>query len=139
MYSIVRIGEIFLNLLNNNGLFQITTQKISEIKKKLKIKEKEIEASKILLGKLIENKERVKYINNKEIEDVISTTKLNYKEYKDKIEILLIYKEIINNSHNKEEIKNIMNNYNKIYERCEDIFEKIMSDITIIYLHIHQG
>ena len=133
MSSIINIGEIFLNLLNSNGLFQLTSKKKSTIKKKIEKKEKEIQTSKLILEKLIESEEKVKYLNSKEIEEILNTTKLNYKEYKDKIDILLMYKEIIDKTENKEDIKNVLTNYYKVFEKCTEILGRMMGNISLIF------
>ena len=131
--SIISIGEIFLNLINNNGLSQLALRKISSLKKKIEKKEKEIQSEKLFIEKLVQTEKKVKDVNNKEIENILRSTKINYKEYKDKIELLLMYKEIIDKSENKEDIKNVLNNYNKVYEKCYEILGKMMTNVSMIF------
>lgn len=131
--SIISIGEIFLNLINNNGLSQLALRKISSLKKKIEKKEKEIQSEKLFIEKLLQTEKKVKDVNNKEIENILRSTKINYKEYKDKIELLLMYKEIIDKSENKEDIKNVLNNYNKVYEKCYEILGKMMTNVSMIF------
>ena len=100
--SIINIGEIFLNLLSNNELSELTNKKINTIKEKIEQKEKEIDSDKKLMDKIMKSEEKVKTVNNQKIEEIINSTKSQYKEYKEKIELLLLYKEIINKAENKE-------------------------------------
>ena len=56
--SIINISELFLNLLNNNELSNLTSKKINEIKEKIETKEKEINEDKLFLEIITKNKKK---------------------------------------------------------------------------------
>ena len=60
--------------------------------------------------------------------------KTYYNQYNELIELLLKDKNAIENSKNKDEAKKILGIYKTNYEKCQKIFEKMLSGINLILI-----
>ena len=131
--SVINIGETFLKLLKNKKFSQLTSKKLDSIRNIIEEKEKEIKSYIQFMEKIIQREEKVKSSNTREIERKIKDIKINYKEYKEKIELLSNNKKRYENSANKENEKEIINIYNENFDKCSKISEKIISDFSLIF------
>ena len=131
--SVINIGETFLKLLKNKKFSQLTSKKLDSIRNIIEEKEKEIKSYIQFMEKIIQREEKVKSSNTREIERKIKDIKINYKEYKEKIELLSNNKKRYENSANKEDEKEIINIYNENFDKCSKISEKIISDFSLIF------
>lgn len=128
--SILNKGEVFINMINNQSLSNNTSRKIIELKKTIEEKQKELDLEKLNLEKIISNEQKLKCYNKDDIEDIINKIKDNYKEYKNKIEILILFGKIINKSEVGEDIKSIIFNYKAVYSKCTSLLNKIFLGLT---------
>ena len=131
--SVINIGETFLKLLKNKKFSELTSKKLDSVRNLIEEKEKEIKSFIQFMEKIIQREEKVKSSNTREIEKKIKDIKINYKEYKERIELLSNNKKRYENSTNKENEKEIINIYNENFEKCSKISEKIMADFSLIF------
>ena len=129
MNSIISIGELLLNLLNNEELSQLMNKKIVYFKQKIEKKEKEIQEDKKLIENLIHSGEKIKLIKNKDFQDSMNNLKTLYKNFKDKIEMLYGYKEAIEKLEktDKNNIVEGITNYKQVYIECNQILIKMVN------------
>ena len=132
--SILSIGELLLNLVNNEELSQLMNKKIVYFKQKIEKKEKEIADDKKLIENLIHSGEKIKLVKNKDLSELINNLKSLYKTFKDKIEILYGYKEAIEKLE-KTDKKNLAEgiaNYKQVYIESNQILIKMVNVINIM-------
>ena len=131
--SIANIG-IFINYINNNNLSDITAKKLDLIEKKIELKKKSIKADYLFLNNLAKTKEKIISIKIPEIQEKINLLQKNYRQFNELIELLLINKNEIENSNDKEDAKakKALEKYRINYEKCQKIMEKVLSGVLLI-------
>ena len=75
----------------------------------------------------------MKSVNFQELSDLVDTVKVLYKTFKDKLEMLLGYKEAIEKSEqsDKNSLAEGVHNYNMVLSECNEILEKIVEKINL--------
>ena len=75
----------------------------------------------------------MKVVNFQELSDLVDTVKVLYKTFKDKLEMLLGYKEAIEKSEqsDKNSLAEGVHNYNMVLAECNEILEKIVEKINL--------
>ena len=139
--SILNKGEIFLNVINNRKLDNNSSEKIISLKKSIEEKEKELELAKLNLEKMLLNEQKLKCYNNEDMKENINKIKYNYREYKNKIEILKLFGKIISKSDLDEDTKSLMFNYKSVHSKCSTVLNKILSSLSKLskeYLNIEE-
>jgi len=123
-------GEYLLNIINSKKLENEGTQKINSLQDIIEVRKKEIELAKINLEKIMLYNQKLKSYNKEEVEEIINKIKDNYKEYKNKIEILKLFGKILNKPEIDEDAKSLMINYKTIYSKCQALLTKILLGLS---------
>ena len=131
---ISNIGEMFLNYIKNENLSDITAKKLDLIEKNIELKKKSIESDNLLLNNLIKAQVKIKSIKAPEIQEKIEQIQKYYKQYKELIELLIIDKNVIENSPDKEDLKKkiVIVKHKKKHKKCEKILKKMLSGLSLI-------
>ena len=88
---------------------------------------------------MILNEKKLKCYNKDDIEEIITKIKDNYREFKNKIEILKLFGKIINKTDIDEDSKSISFNYKSVYSKCTILLNKILfglSKLSKEYLNV---
>ena len=131
--AIINMGEIFIQLINNNELSNLIYLNIHSTKKDIEKNEKEMQSDKLLLEQLCNTEERINSVDNKALEKNINKIKSIFKDFMKTIKLLSIYKKKIEKYKNTEDIKEVINSYHQIYTKCSKILEQLMSNISSTY------
>ena len=134
MNSIISVGELLLNMVNNEELSQLMNKKIVYFKQKIEKKEKEIADDKKLIENLIHSGEKIKLIKNKNLSELINNLKSLYKTFKDKVEMLYGYKEAIEKleKSDKNNLVEGIANYKQVYIESNQILIKLVNMVNVM-------
>ena len=132
--SIVSIGEMLLSHMQNENLWDITAKKMDLIEKNIEFKKKSIESDNLLLNNLIKTQAKIKSIKIPKVQEKIEQIQKYYKQYKELIHLLLIDKNAIENSPDKEDLKKkiVITKYRENYVKCEENLKEILSGLSLI-------